>query len=548
MIPNHLWIHGVVLGVLMLACIRLPPVVAQTEPVPGAVVLPSAASDVFTNGYIPELHLEISPAALNILRKTETPWERRVVTPRPDALIKIRENQRVYTNVQVHLKGSLGSFRGIDDNPAFTVNFSKMATGQTFHGYSKIYLNNSVQDPSLLSELICREMFLNAGIPVPRASHAMVYLNGRRLGLYVMVEGWSRQFLKKHFKDYKGHLYDCGLARDIDAPLEKDLSETPQDRSDLDAVLQALGAGDGAARFEQLSRRLDLDEFRRFIAMEIMLCHWDGYAMNRNNYRIYSEAGTGKLHFLPHGMDQMFGTWRSSPESPITPRMNGMVARSVLQPRESRVRYLELMEELHQKVYRTEEWVSRLNEVGSRVLKTVAKFDPNESASRREAMRQLRDRIIERGASIKEQLLTARNFTTNSAPFPQTQLKNWNGRQEMGNVRLSQNGSGLTMEGNGTASWRTTLMLPPGDYVFSGRVKTENIRITRREPGDNKSGIGLRISGDRLERQIVTSQDWVETTFEFTVDYPSETVFVCDFKNITGKATFDLASLIVRRR
>ena len=29
------------------------------------------------------------------------------------------------------------------------------------------------------------------------------------------------------------------------------------------------------------------DRFLSFLATEVMLCHWDGYALNRNNFRVY---------------------------------------------------------------------------------------------------------------------------------------------------------------------------------------------------------------------------------------------------------------------
>ena len=52
---------------------------------------------------------------------------------------------------------------------------------------------------------------------------------------------------------------------------------------------------------------LDIDNFLKFMAMELMTCHWDGYCNNRNNYRFYFDPQTKKAYFFPHGMDQMFG-------------------------------------------------------------------------------------------------------------------------------------------------------------------------------------------------------------------------------------------------
>ena len=100
-----------------------------------------------------------------------------------------------------------------------TLNFDKNAKGQRFHGLSKLSLNNSVQDPTLISEQFSREMFLKAGIATPRASHAVVELNGRDLGVYVLVEGFNKQFLRRHFKNAEGHLYDGGFLKDVDVEL-----------------------------------------------------------------------------------------------------------------------------------------------------------------------------------------------------------------------------------------------------------------------------------------------------------------------------------------
>ena len=57
-------------------------------------------------------------------------------------------------------------------------------------------------------------------MPVPRADHAFVTLNGRELGLYVLVEGFDKEFLKRHFKRADGAFYEGGVLQDIDRPLQ----------------------------------------------------------------------------------------------------------------------------------------------------------------------------------------------------------------------------------------------------------------------------------------------------------------------------------------
>ena len=47
---------------------------------------------------------------------------------------------------------------------------------------------------------------------------------------------------------------------------------------------------------------------------------------------------SGRLVFLAHGLDQMFGVWRTRPDHSITPQMRGLVAKAVLQTAEGRRR------------------------------------------------------------------------------------------------------------------------------------------------------------------------------------------------------------------
>src|SRR6266487_2328000 len=324
-------------------------VLRLASPVPtlGAPSVPSTgpADDLFTNRAVPRLRIEIPPEGMAILRSYEWEWGGNSWA-RTNVLATVREGTLIYTCVAIHLKGGAGSFRPVDQKPGLTLNFDTSAHGQRFHGLQKIHLNNSVQDPSYLCEQISRELFLAAEVPVPRAAHATVELNGRALGLYVLVEGWNKQFLKRHFNNPRGNLWDGGFAKEITSPLQINSGEDPEDRSALDALAQAAQEPDPTQRLAQLEKTLDLDRFLTFIALEVMLAHWDGYAMNRNNYRLFHDLDAQRIVFLPHGLDQMFGVWRARPESSITPQLRGLVAKAVVQTPEGRRRFLGRMSHL----------------------------------------------------------------------------------------------------------------------------------------------------------------------------------------------------------
>src|SRR6266545_3882338 len=175
---------------------------------------------------------------------------------------------------------------------------------------------------------------------------------GSDLGLYVLKEGFDKAFLKHHFKNPNGNLYDGGFLHDIDSGLEKTSGTGDvKNQADLKALAAAAKDPDAASRFSRLEKLLDLDRFIDFLALEIMTWHWDGYYMKRNNYRVYHDPDTGKLHFFPHGMDQMF--W--SPDGPIFPReRDGLVSRALLETPEGKLRYRQHMAGLLTNVFTAE--------------------------------------------------------------------------------------------------------------------------------------------------------------------------------------------------
>jgi CotH protein len=273
-------------------------------------------------------------------------------------LARVREGGRLYTNVALHLKGGAGSFRSLNDNPGLTLNFQKYAPKQAFHGLKKLSLNNSVQDPTFLNDVICRDLFNRAGVPTPRAGFAAVRLNGRDLGIHILTEGFDKQFLRHYFANVQGNLYQTHGNQEITDRLDVNSGDDPSNDSGLRALARAIDEPEPAVRWKRLNETLDLDQFLSFMAMEIMLCHWDGYCMNQNNYRIFHDLGANKMVFIAHGTDQMFGTGtmrlaggKSSAECPIFPPWHGAVARAVMSTPEGRRLYIGRLGELYTNLF-----------------------------------------------------------------------------------------------------------------------------------------------------------------------------------------------------
>jgi len=86
--------------------------------IPLLAVLSCLAPPVFADGIIPILSIELPNPEIERLRQQ----------PRRYVRATLREGTKVYRNVGLHLKGSTGSFRPIDENPSFTLDFTRFST------------------------------------------------------------------------------------------------------------------------------------------------------------------------------------------------------------------------------------------------------------------------------------------------------------------------------------------------------------------------------------------------------------------------------------
>ncbi len=497
----------------------------------------NAAADAFfaTNGVV-ILRIEIPEAGLASLRKT----------PRKFVSATVREGDRVYEDVGVHIKGSAGSFRGLDDKPGLTLSFSTFEAADYFHGLKKLHLNNGAQDGTYLSEMTCANLFRAAGVPAGRASHAIVELNGRKLGLFVLVEGMEKQFLGRHFKNPNGSLYGQSGGGDVSDALERMEGNDPLTRADLRALTAAANEPDAARRLEALRKTLDIERFLSFMALEVMLCHWDGYTFARHNYRVYHDLDTDRMLFFPHDMDQMMGDLNIA----IEPGVNGLVAQAVMRTPELRAAYRQRFGQIFTNHFQATVLTNQIHQVVQRALPVMKAYNPNLARDFENNSAGLKNRIVGRAQSL------ARQF---GQPPPQplrfesggARLKDWrkepgSGSGAMDAVAHSEGRKTLWIRngGEGGASWRLRLPLEAGRYRLEGVAKVKDVAPA--VPDGKGQGAGLRISGATVPRpnQLTGSSGWEKLAYEFDVaSGPLEVDLVCELRGNKGEVWFDAESL-----
>lgn len=516
-----------------------PKPVAAPKP-PPAPVDPSVA--FFREGRIPRLRIEIPPGELQRLREQNREYVRCTVS---------EEEGLEYVHVGIHLKGAAGSFRGLDDRPALTLNFDKFTDGQLFHGLDKLHLNNSVQDPGYLDELICSELFLEAGIPAARTTHARVWMNGRDLGLYVLKEGFNRRFLKRHFAEDGGNLYEGGFVQDIDGNPKLQSGEGAVDRSDIQAVLAACRESDPALRWQKLAATVNIERFLTFMALELLTCHWDGYCENRNNYRFYFEPPGGKVQFFPHGMDQMF----RNPGAGVLHTPGGMVCRAVLSNPEWRGAYRDRLDTLAARFVPPDRLLARVDAHHARVRPVLAQMHPRAAEEFDQRTRELKSRLSARAESIQRQLATPEPRALRFSQDGTAAVTGWSARKETEDARTEVvKAAGAAKEcysitagpsGRCIASWRARVTLPAGRYRLSARARAIGVRALADGPG---AGAGLRISGSSRDHRLEGDSGWTLLRYEFQVSEAlREVELVAELRAAAGQVLFDSGSLQLQK-
>ena len=461
----------------------------------------------FFAGPIPRIKIEISQDQRNRLQKDERNYVEASLTESTLA------GPVVYQKVSIKLKGSAGSFQHLDAKPGMTISFEKNKESSRFHGMQKIHLNNGAQDGTYLNELIAGEMARKIGVPASRCTHAFVEINGRDLGLYVVKEAFTRDFLGAFFKNTDGDLYDGGFCAEVNENTEKDQGD-PKDKVAIKELIAACQEPDNTKRWDRLGKILDINNFIDFTILEVFLVHWDGYNNNRNNYRFYYDPSTGKFSFFLHGMDQLFGeeNW------PVIRGFDALVGGAVIRCPQGQALYRTRMEALYQMILIKEDWGARISAEGRRVRDALAATDPNAAKAYEGQINEAKGRVARRIGAIGRQLgvpIKPVIFDSKGA------LKVGLGWVFQGND--GGRGDEVKLENHeclhivattaGAPSYRLTTQLEAGRYRLEAMARTRGVVPTDDEKG---KGAGLRVSGlAKRENGLEGDSPWRTVVYEF---------------------------------
>jgi hypothetical protein len=275
----------------------------------GATTDPS--TEIYDPANFPRFDFDLPAASVTALNAVTGPDD-----PKQDTYVtctftydKGGKNE-VVSNVGLRLKGE-GSFKPFREKPAFKVKFDEFVADQRFRGLARLAFNNAEDDPAFIAERLAYDVYRAAGVPSPRCNSASVYVNGAFYGVYNNTEAEDKHLVARWFASNDGNLYEKNGTQDFTtagaAEFELETNETANDRSDLNALIAAIGRATKPASFlEDLGTNLDTAEWLKFTAVEGLVNEWDSYSFTLwypHNFRIYDDPTSKKFSFIPWGND-----------------------------------------------------------------------------------------------------------------------------------------------------------------------------------------------------------------------------------------------------
>ena len=229
-----------------------------------------------------------------------------------------------FTNVAARVKGNgtyLSSLYG--DKRSYKVDLNKFIKDQQLAGTDMLTFNNLVNDYSCLSDTLAYEFFREAGVPAPRTAYAYLSASVEKvwdrkpLGLYLMVEAVDGHFAQERFGSKRTPVF-----KPVTYELFKDLGDdwaayesiydlktraTPaQQRRVIELARRVTHASD-ADFARQVGEFLDLEEFARYLACEVLLANYDGFLSDGQNFYLYLDPNSDKFGFIPWDLDLSWG-------------------------------------------------------------------------------------------------------------------------------------------------------------------------------------------------------------------------------------------------
>lgn len=265
----------------------------------------------FIQNYLPSLEITMNENDFNWMVHPDNIWsdeyQHATATYKGSNHIKID-----YLDLGIRLRGNTSRQK---KKKSFKLNFSKFNKEQRFFGLKKLNLKANTNDPSCVREHLVMNLYRDFNLVVARVNQVKLYINNEYMGLYTNVEQIDKTFLGSRFSDKSGNLYKCTYPADLsdlnkvydDNSYELKTNENENNRDNLYSFIQFLTTSTDQKFEEHIEEYIDVEEYLKELAVEILAGHWDGYSYNKNNFYLYYNPEEKRFEYIPYDTDNTLG-------------------------------------------------------------------------------------------------------------------------------------------------------------------------------------------------------------------------------------------------
>lgn len=236
----------------------------------------------------------------------------------------LRFNGKDWGPLKVRYKGN-SSFRSAPSllKHSLELDFGDSDSRRNFFGMSQLNLNNNAFDPSQMRETLAYDVFRRTGVPAPRTAFAKVFITvpGQRereyAGLFTAVEEIDQKFFRERWKQKVGVLAKpeglFGMPefgsnwQDYVEPYSIRVTKQEADVARLAEFVRFLNRASNDEFARRIDEYLDVDEFLRFLAAEVLIVNTDSPLSMDHNYWLTVHPQSHKIIWIPWDMNESFG-------------------------------------------------------------------------------------------------------------------------------------------------------------------------------------------------------------------------------------------------
>lgn len=267
--------------------------------------------DLFDTNYIPTIFVTGNPEEMNNLVEN---------TPKNKYKVELtfvgKDYIKTFSGVTLSISGA-----GKSHNPQKQQWRWTLAAGDYIDNRNNFKLRNMEEDPTQMREKLYADCLRAMGTYANQANMVRYFINGEGFGTFNMLDDVKYySFIRANFyagnpPSQMGPLYDGASGATWAVSSNKDYSSfkptkgSPEGSEAIDQVAKAFSETNvkDDASISKFGEIFDIDQFLRFMVMEVLTGSWDGYLMAQTNNGAYKDYTNNKWYYLGQDYDGSFG-------------------------------------------------------------------------------------------------------------------------------------------------------------------------------------------------------------------------------------------------